>query len=253
MSKFKATPSVPSNPIDLLFGGMSKLGPGDDVHTRRALRMLPRRRFEVVVDAGCGTGRQTLVLAEELATRIHAIDSHEPFLNLLERRAKDAGLERFVQTRCMDMKDIPSVFPGIDLLWSEGAAYNIGFANALDTWAPSILRGGFAVVSELSWLRDGAPDAVGEFFQTGYPEMQTARRNVEVARASGFELLDTSVLPAEAWIDGYYEILEPRATALLDHPNDSVRAFALDTIREIEIFRQSEGSYGYVFYVLQRI
>jgi hypothetical protein len=38
----------------------------------------------------------------------------------------------------MDMKDIPQVFQDIDLLWSEGAAYNIGFLNAIVTWAQAL-------------------------------------------------------------------------------------------------------------------
>ncbi len=243
---------MPSSAIDLLFGGMAKLGPGDDAHTRRALRSLPKRRFEVVVDAGCGAGRQTLVLAAELATKIHAVDAHMPFLDDLGQRARDARLDHLVQAHCMDMKDIPRAFPRIDLLWSEGAAYSIGFANALRVWAPAIATGGFAVVSELSWLREEAPDAVREFFRVGYPDMQSIGRNIEVVQAAGYKVLETSVLPAKAWVDGYYEILEPRAKALLDHPDDAVRAFASETTREIEAFRQSDGSYGYVFYALGR-
>ena len=47
-------------------------------------------------------------------------------------------------------------FSDADLLWSEGAAYNIGFANALATWATAIDPGGFAV-GELSWIREEAP------------------------------------------------------------------------------------------------
>src|SRR5918997_6242100 len=134
------------NPIDLLFGGMEKLGPGGNVHTLNVLRLLPKRRFQLVVDAGCGTGRQTLVLAKELGTPVHAVDSYEPFLNDLTRRAKAAGIERLIRTHCMDMKDIPGVFQHIDLLWSEGAAYNIGFSNALSIWASAIDKSGFAVV-----------------------------------------------------------------------------------------------------------
>ena len=53
-------------------------------------------------------------------------------------------------------------------------------------------------------------------------------------------------------MEGYYDVLEPRAKALVDHPDASVRDFAVETIKEIEIFRRSEESYGYVFYVLQR-
>src|SRR5262245_59623553 len=120
-----------SDPIGLLFGGMEKLGPGDNAHTLHALRLLPKRSFRLVVDAGCGTGRQTLALAAELGTVVHAVDSHRPFLDDLERRAGEAKFGHLVQAHCMDMKDVPHAFHDIDLLWSEGAAYNIGFANAL--------------------------------------------------------------------------------------------------------------------------
>jgi hypothetical protein len=40
-----------ANPIDLMFGGMEKLGPGSNEDTLHVLRLLPRRRFSVVVDA----------------------------------------------------------------------------------------------------------------------------------------------------------------------------------------------------------
>src|ERR1043166_2769752 len=81
-------------------------------------------RFEVVVDAGCGAGRQTFVLANELKTIIHAVDSYQSFLDRLIGRFKKNGLAQLVRTHCMDMRDIPTVFPRIDLLWAEGAAYN---------------------------------------------------------------------------------------------------------------------------------
>ena len=150
------------NPIDLLFSGMGKLG--DDVHTLNVLKLLPRRHFGLIVDAGCGTGRQTIALATELNTLVHAIDVHEPFLADLIRRAKTARIEHLVQVHCMDMKDIPDVFQRIDLLWSEGAAYNMGFSNALATWAPAINPEGFAVVSEMSWVREQIPDKVRSSF-----------------------------------------------------------------------------------------
>ncbi len=217
------------NPVDLLFADMDKLSPGDDSLSLYVLRSLPRHRFEVVVDAGCGAGRQTMVLASELKTRIEAVDSYQPFLDRLKRRAKEKGLAHLVRTHCMDMKGIPGVFPKIDLLWTEGAAYNIGFANALATWAKAIKPNGFAVVSELCWLREQIPDAVTEFFRLGYPDMQSV-----------------------PWVKDYYDVLEPRAKSLVNHSDIAVRDFAVETLKEIETFRISEDSYGYVFYVLQR-
>ena len=240
------------NPIDLLFGGMEKLGPGSNVHTLKVLRLLPKQQFHVIVDAGCGAGRQTMVLAKELGTLVHAVDSYEPFLNDLTQRAKAAGVEHLIQTHCMDMKDIPDVFQHIDLLWSEGAAYNIGFSNALTIWASVINKGGFAVVSELSWLHDQVPDAVKEFFLSGYPDMQSIEQNRAVAEKAGYRVLTTYTLPQDTWVEGYYDLLEPRAKALMDHPDWSVRDFAVETVKEIEIFKSSEDSYGYVFYVLRR-
>ena len=239
------------DPVGLLFGGMEKLGPGDNAHTLRVLRLLPKRQFRVVVDAGCGTGRQTLALVKELGTLVHAVDSYEPFVNDLVRRVREAKVGHLVQAHCMDMKNIPQVFQDIDLLWSEGAAYNIGFANALATWAPALTADGFTVISELSWLKEQAPDAVREFFRSGYPDMQSVQQNLAVAERAGYKVLTTHTLPRQAWVDGYYDMLAPRAKALLDHSDPSVRVFAAETVREIEIFQCSEDSYGYVFYVLQ--
>ena len=240
------------NPIDMLFRGMEKLGPGGNVHTLNVLRLLPKRQFDAIVDVGCGAGRQTIVLAKALGTLVHAVDSYEPFLNELTHRAKEAGIEHLVQAHCMDMKDIPDVFQHIDLLWSEGAAYNIGFSTALTTWAPAINPDGFAVVSELSWLHEQIPDAVREFFVSGYPDMQSVHRNVAVAENAEYKVLNTYTLPKEAWVEGYYDVLESRAKALVNHPDSSVRDFAVETVKEIEVFECSESSYGYVFYVLQR-
>jgi SAM-dependent methyltransferase len=241
-----------SDPVDLLFGGMEKLGPGSNADTLHVLGLLPKQGYRVVVDAGCGTGRQTLALARALGILVHAVDSHEPFLSDLVRRAGEAQVGHLVRVHCMDMKDIPQAFQGIDLLWSEGAAYNIGFPNALATWARALTSDGLVVVSELSWLKEQAPDAVREFFSSCYPDMRSVQDNIVVAQSAGYKVLITWTVPRQAWVDGYYEILAPRAKALLDHPDPSVRAFAAETVREIEVFQCSEDSYGYVFYVLQR-
>ena len=91
-----------------------------------------------------------------------------------------------------------------------------------------------------------------EFFSTGYPAMRSVRDNLAVARRAGYRVLATHTLPREAWTSGYYDVLGPRARALLEHPERSVRERAAETLREIEVFAQAEESYGYVFLVLQR-
>jgi trans-aconitate methyltransferase len=240
------------NPIDLLFGGMEKLGPGSNEHTLNVLRLLPQKKFDLIVDAGCGTGRQTLALAKELQTQIHAVDSYQPFLTDLAQRAKTAALDQLIKTHCIDLKEIPDIFRDIDLLWSEGAAYNIRFSNALKTWVSAIKKNGFLVVSELSWLGKAIPNAVKEFFTSAYPDMQSIQQNLSIIENAGYKMLTTYTLPNDTWVEGYYDVLEPRAKSLIKNPDPAVRDFAQETLKEIEIFRVSEDSFGYVFYLLQR-
>ena len=240
------------DPIALLFGGMEQLGPGDNASTLHVLNRLPHRQFRLIVDAGCGTGRHTLALAKVLRKAIHAVDSYEPFLTDLLRRAKEANLDQLVHAHCMEMKDIPQVFHDIDLLWSEGGAYNIGFANALALWLPAIAPNVFALISELCWLTDKPPDAVSEFFKTAYPDMHAVQHNLAVAEKAGYKVLTTYTLPRQAWQVGYYDLLASRAKSLLTHSDAAVRDLAAETLREIDIFGLSDDSYAYVFFVLQR-
>lgn len=88
---------------------------------------------------------------------------------------------------------------------------------------------------------------------SGYPAMQSIQQNLAVAEQAEYKVLTTYTLPKDAWVNGYYDLLEPRAKALLDHPDSCVRDFAVETIKEIEIFQSAQESYGYVFYVLQRV
>lgn len=73
----------------------------------------------------------------------------------------------------------------------------------------------------------------------GYPDMRSVQHNTAVAESAGYKVLTTYSLPGEAWVDGYYDVLGPRATALLDHPDPAVREFAAETVREIEVFQLS--------------
>ncbi len=161
-------------------------------------------------------------------------------MNDLMRRAREARIEHLVQTQCMVVEDIPSVFQEIELLWSEGAAYNIGFPNALTFWASAISEDGLAVLSELSWLREQVPKPVREFFRSGYPVMQSIQQKLAVAESAGYRALTTYTLPKESWVEGYYDVLEPRARALVDHPDTSVRDFAVETIKQVKL-KQGAG------------
>lgn len=229
-----------------------KLGPGSDSDTLQALALVPATSFQTIVDAGCGTGRQTLALAGKLQTGVHAVDISEAHLEALVSQARESGLDHLITPCCMDMRNIPEAFPAIDLLWSECAAYSIGFDDALRRWHPCIAPGGHAVISELSWLDNDIPDVARQYLQGSYPNMRLHRDNITAIEDADYCLIDTHVLSKSAWVEDYYEVLAPHAQRLLNHPEPSVRRFAEDTLKSIAIFEYFSDIYGYVFYVLKK-
>ncbi|MDD5676928.1 MAG: hypothetical protein PHW60_02925 [Kiritimatiellae bacterium] len=96
-----------ANPIDLLFEGMEKLGPGSNADTLKVLSMLPEAPRRVIADAGCGAGRQTLALANQLQTLIHAVGSHKPFLTSFAQRAK--GTSRLKRLKRSESSVVPKI------------------------------------------------------------------------------------------------------------------------------------------------
>ncbi len=239
----------------LVHTGLPREAPGGDDLTREALRRLrpwlpasPR-----VLDLGCGPGRQTLVLARELGVPITAVDLHAPFLARLESDAAARGLGQLVRTRHADFGALEDAPGSVDLLWSEGALYHLGWAGGLRRWRPLLRPGGLLAATEATWLTDARPEEAVAFWREAYPTMGTLASNVAAAREAGFEVLDTFVLPESAWWDEYYRPLQARVEALRERAReDADLATAIsETEREVALYAHHGASYGYVFYLLR--
>lgn len=247
------------DPIALLFGDLGQQGPGTDAHTARLLARIPREALPpdaLIVDAGCGSGRQSLVLATQLSRPVHALDTYAPFLDRLGQRAAAAGLADRIHPLQLDMARIDEHFgPGrVDLVWSEGAAYSIGTARALDIFARALRPGGHLGLSELVWLSPDPPTEARAWFAQEYPQMRDAADMRRLVEEAGFELLADEILPPRAWTEGYYDPLELRAEALAQHEEATVRAWAEAMQQEIAMFRRhgAAGVYGYLFVLARR-
>jgi SAM-dependent methyltransferase len=227
--------------------------PGDDAATHEALRrLLPLPPHPVVVDLGCGPGRSSLVLASALNVRVVAVDLHQPYLVQLERGAIALGLAHLIEIRRADFGSLDLAPGSVDLIWSEGAAYVLGFAESLRRWRPLLKPRGVMAVSELTWLADQPPREARIFWDRAYPSMGTVQENRRRAESVAFELLDHFVLPASAWWNDYYTPLLARVERLLPGADAELAALLAETVGEIELFRRHGDSYGYVFYLLRR-
>ena len=238
-----------------LHSGLPREGPGDDASTERALRLLPHlpARPEIV-DAGCGPGAQTLVLARATGGAVTAVDVHQPFLDELMQRAGAAGLAAHIRPLRASMDALPFDPDSFDLIWSEGAIYIMGFERGLRAWQPFVRHGGYVVVSELSWVVDDPPAPARDFWNDAYPAMQSVAENRAAVERCGYERIADFVLPKLAWLDGYYTPLARRMDMLeRDHANDpATLKFLAGERREIELFDTHGDTYGYVFYLMRR-
>ncbi|MBW7849935.1 MAG: class I SAM-dependent methyltransferase [Rhodospirillales bacterium] len=237
-----------------LFESLPQQGPGSDACTLEALARLPalpeRPR---VVDMGCGAGRQTLALAAALHCPILAIDVHQPFLDRLRAEAGRRGLAELIETRCADMADPGLPAGSVDLLWSEGAVYNLGFARGLALWRPLMAPGGLLAATECSWLADDRPPEAAAFWARDYPAMAGIAANRAAAEAAGYTVLDTFSLPPSAWWEGFYTPLARRIAELRPTADAAMRAVLAANEAEIDLYRRHSAAYGYVFYLMQSL
>ena len=79
-----------------------------------------------ILDIGCGTGCRTLVLARGTQARILAVDHHPPFVDVINREAARLGIVNRLEARVADMRRLDFADGSFDLIWCEGAIYNVG-------------------------------------------------------------------------------------------------------------------------------
>ena len=162
-------------------------------------------------------GQHTFDLAEAMPTaQIVAVDLHQPFLDRLEVEARRRGMNGRIRTLKADMSCLDLPEASVDLIWSEGAAYSIGFVNALECWRPLLKPGACLAVSEATWFRQERPQEIVDFWQTEYPDMLDVEGCLALFPNAGFELIGSFPLPEQAWWQDFYtpNARPPRSAAL---------------------------------------
>jgi len=234
-----------------LFEDTPRQGPGSVGTTRRALQVLPDSlRVERVLDLGCGTGGSTIVLAEDTGAYVTAVDLHPPFLASLRARAEERGLADRISTVAADMANVTSLGDGYDLIWAEGSAYSIGFANALRLWRPLLRPAGCLVVTELVWFVDEPAERARAFFASEYPDMCDEVTRIDQARSAGYELLGSFRLPADDW-HAYYAGLEASLRDAISRHGE-LEIYAATRL-ERATYEVCGDDYGYLCLVLRAV
>ena len=237
-----------------LFDGLPRQGPGDTASTLRALALVPGVGPQTrVLDVGCGTGCQTLVLARNSPARIVAVDNHPPFVDILNREAGRLGVADRLEARVADMRRLDFADGSFDLIWSEGAIYNVGVEAGLRDWRRLLPRGGHIALTEVCWRKPDPPGECAAFWDQEYPAIRAASALLEAIDACGYETVGHFPLPASAWWDDYYGPLQQNVKAFRKRYPDApdAREMADQCQREIDVRRAYPEFYGYEFFVMR--
>ncbi len=149
-------------------------GPGGEADTRKALALANLESSEPlrIADIGCGTGASALQLAQSLNAEITAVDFLPEFIEVLRDNAEAQGLSDKIDTLVCSMEQLPFAEEEYDVLWSEGAIYNMGFEKGLNEWRRFLKPGGILAVSEITRVTKTPPAQLPQ--NLGYPYFVSA-------------------------------------------------------------------------------
>ena len=152
------------------------------------------------------------------------------------------------------MDDLGFEDRSLDVIWSEGAIYNIGFEQGVTSWRRYLKPGGLLAVSEITWLTNQRPAELEEHWAKEYAQIATASAKLAVIEAAGYSPVGYFALPEVCWLDHYYGPMQARFAAFLErHEGSAAAKEIVDAEKhEIDLYERFSRFVSYGFYVARR-
>ena len=238
------------------FSGMERQGPGSPEVTIKALSFIDNLTNESkIADIGCGTGGQTMVLAKHTSGHITGVDLFADFIDIFNVNSQKSNLQDRVKGVVCSMENLSFQNEELDLIWSEGAIYNIGFERGVNEWHKLLKAGGYIAVSEASWFTEKRPVEIDTFWKDAYPEIGIISDKVKQMQKAGYVPVATFVLPENCWTEHFYI---PQVSAQEKYlkkyaGNKAAEELVKNQRHEAELYNKYKEFYGYVFYIGKKI
>lgn len=172
-----------------------------------------------------------------------------------KRNAARHKLQDRVKGAVGSIEQLPFQEGELDLIWSEGAIYNIGFERGLKEWRKFLKAGGYIAVTEVSWFTNERPAEINDFWLDAYPEINTIPNKVAQMQNAGYVPVATFILPEDCWTEHFYA---PQAEAqekfLTKYAgNETAEELIANQRHEMNLYTKYKEFYGYVFYIGKKI
>jgi ubiquinone/menaquinone biosynthesis C-methylase UbiE len=239
-----------------VFENIPRQGPGSNRYTKKAFDMIKGYLPEhpKILDIGCGKGAQSFKLAEVSNGHITCIDNHQPFVDFVNQKAKEEYIEDMIVAKLGDMNKLDLPEGRFDVVWSEGAIYNMGFEKGL-TELPKYLKSmGFIVVSEAVWLKDNPPAEVKKMWDNEYADITSIDEKVAVVERCNLKMIAHYTLPEDGWLNFFYEPLQIKLNEFKEKNkgNKDAQAEYTDIQNEIDVYHKYKDYYSYEFFVMKK-
>jgi len=238
------------------FSSVERQGPGSPEVTLKALSFIDNLTNESrIIDIGCGTGGQTMVLAQNAPGHITGIDLFPSFIDQFNANAATLNIQDRINGTVGSMDNLSFRDEELDLIWSEGAIYNIGFERGLNEWRKFLKTGGYIAVSEASWFTEKRSAEINTFWQDAYPEIDTIPNKVAQMQKAGYIPVATFILPENCWIEHFY-IPQVKAQDVFLKKyagNKTAEELIASQRHESQLYSRYKEFYGYVFYIGKKI
>lgn len=238
------------------FAYLERQGPGSPAITAKALSFIDALGdASRIADLGCGTGGQTMTLAQHTPGQVTGMDLFPVFIDLFNRNAERLDLQDRVKGEVGSMDNLPFDEGELDLIWSEGAIYNIGFERGLNEWRKYLKPGGYVAVSEATWFTNERPAEIEDLWMDAYPQIDTVANKTAQLQAAGYFPIATFMLPESCWLEDFYA---PQAEAQRiflkkNSGNNAAREFIENQRHEYRLYQKYKSYYGYAFYIGKKI
>ncbi len=238
------------------FSNIERQGPGSPEITIKALSFIDKLNDEsLIADIGCGTGGQTIVLAQYVSGHITAIDLFPTFIDIFNKNAHNLNLQNRVKGTVGNMNNLSFNDNELDLIWCEGAIYNIGFERGLKEWHKFLKTGGYIAVSEASWFTEERPNEIFDFWNDAYPEIDTIPNKVAQMQKTGYIPVATFIIPENCWTKYFFDpqVAVQKAFLKKHEGNKTAEDFIGYMRYEEQMYNKYKDYYGYVFYIGKKI
>jgi SAM-dependent methyltransferase len=237
------------------FSSMERQGPGTPQMTLRALDFIEGLNADSrIADLGCGTGGQTMTLAAATPGHITGLDLFPKFIDIFNEQAWNSGVRGRVQGIVGSMDALPFEPGSLDLIWSEGAIYNIGFEHGLRYWRQFLKPAGCVAVTENTWFTDERPEEIADFWRAAYPEIDTIPAKIAAMQRAGYRFVAAFALPETCWTDFYAAQVDVQKDFLHKYAgNPAAENYVAAERYEKALWEKYKAFYGYVFYVGRKV